>query len=288
MCRIIYYWEYKMKTLKSFLLLAFFISVSCTNDPDINSTGKSSSRLVKGVNDSTTVTLKYGEETVINEIIKIKFKGVTEDSRCPTDVVCIWEGNAAAELEILTPDENITEVLNSNVLPQSIWVSGIMIELTDVSPYTSTQIKINPEDYIITLKVSLADEAPQVNYVKLIDDNNLEVINKDPLQFNSAVVDGDKLSINVSYSGGCRTHQIQPYALTSIEKSNPARVSIMLSHHADNDVCEAYITKDYVFDLSALKLYVINQYNITDKVVLVFYDPEGNQIDKTCEYQFPQ
>lgn len=277
-----------MKTLKSFLLFAVFITVSCTNDPDINSIGKSSIRLVKGVNDSTTVTLKYGEETVINEIIKIKFRGITEDSRCPMDAMCIWAGNAAAELEILTPDENLTEVLNSNVLPQSIWVSGIMIELIQVSPYPSTQIKINPEDYIITLDIKLADEAPQVNYVKLLDDNNLEVINKDPLQFNSAVVDGDKLSINVSYSGGCRTHQIQPYALTSIEKSNPARVLIMLSHHADNDMCEAYITEDYEFDLSALKNFAINRHNITDKVVLVFYDPEGNKIDKTCEYQFPQ
>ena len=277
-----------MKTLKSFLLLAIFISVSCTNDPELNSSDKSSHRLIKGVNDSTTVTLKYGEETFINEIIKIKFKGVTEDSRCPMDAMCIWQGNAGAEIEITTPDENLTEFLNSTVLPQSIWVDGITIELKEVNPYPSTQIKINPEDYSIVLSVRLADEAPQINYVKLIDDKDLSVINKDPLHFNSAVVNGDKLFINVSYSGGCRTHEVQPYALKSIEKSNPARVSIMLSHNADNDLCEAYLTKDYEFDLSALKDFAINQHNITDKVVLVFYDPEGNQIDKTCEYQFPQ
>lgn len=277
-----------MKMINSLLAILIIISAACTNDPDENTTGNSSYRLIKGINDSAAVTLKYGEETVVNENIKIKFNGVNEDSRCPMDAICIWQGNAAAEIEITTPDEKITEVLNSTVLPQSVWVSGITIELKQVNPYPSTLTKIEPKDYSVVLNLKLDDVAPASDYVKLIDGDDLSIIKKDPLQFNKASVDGDKLLLNLSYSGGCRTHEIELFALKSIEKTNPARVTVLISHNSKDDLCEAYITKDYKFDLSALKDYAINHYNITDKVVLVIYDPEGDQTGETLEYQFPQ
>lgn len=277
-----------MKILKSLIAILVLISAACTNDPDENTPGQSSHRLIKGVNDSASVTVKYGEEIVVNENIKIKFNGVIEDSRCPMDAICIWQGNAAAEIEITTTDEKLTEVLNSTVFPQFVWVSGITIELKEVNPYPSTQIKIEPKDYSLVLNLKLDDKAPEADYIKLIDGDDLSIINKNPLQFNKASVDGDKLIFNLSYSGGCRNHEVELFALKSIEKTNPARATVLLSHNSNDDLCEAYITKDYKFDLSALKDYAINHYSITDKVVLVIYDPEGNQIGETLEYQFPQ
>lgn len=42
---------------------------------------------------------QYG--VVSGENLKIKFKEVTEDSRCPKDVTCVWAGRATCEIEIL-------------------------------------------------------------------------------------------------------------------------------------------------------------------------------------------
>jgi hypothetical protein len=36
--------------------------------------------------------------------LNIKFMQVTEDSRCPSSVTCIWQGQATSSLQITTPD----------------------------------------------------------------------------------------------------------------------------------------------------------------------------------------
>lgn len=39
--------------------------------------------------------------------LKIKFLNITEDSRCPSDVVCVWEGQATAVINIFKNDQNL-------------------------------------------------------------------------------------------------------------------------------------------------------------------------------------
>ena len=47
--------------------------------------------------------LSIGQSIVITgEDLEIKFVEVSEDSRCPKDVTCIWEGRVTAVIEILT------------------------------------------------------------------------------------------------------------------------------------------------------------------------------------------
>ena len=49
-----------------------------------------------------TVYLAEGENTFLKEQqMNVTFKQITEDSRCPKDVNCIWEGAATAEVEFM-------------------------------------------------------------------------------------------------------------------------------------------------------------------------------------------
>ncbi len=48
-------------------------------------------------------SLHIGESIVIaGEDLRIKFVKMSEDSRCPKDVTCVWEGRVSAVVEITT------------------------------------------------------------------------------------------------------------------------------------------------------------------------------------------
>lgn len=43
----------------------------------------------------TQLVLRVGESAALGEDYRLSFQSVASDSRCPTDVQCVWEGEAA-------------------------------------------------------------------------------------------------------------------------------------------------------------------------------------------------
>lgn len=75
----------------------------------------------------------------------------------------------------------------------------------------------------------------------------------DAYTINAATLRGDILTVNVSYSGGCETHEFTLVAEERFLESLPVQLRVSLSHNANGDRCEALITEDYHFDLTPLK-----------------------------------
>ena len=69
----------------------------------------------------------------------------------------------------------------------------------------------------------------------------------------AATVEGDILSINVSYSGGCETHEFTLVAEPAFRESSPVQLWVSLAHNANGDTCEALLTEAYHFDLTPIK-----------------------------------
>lgn len=92
-----------------------------------------------------------------SENIKIIFINVTEDSRCPSDVECIWEGQVTIVINIFLNNQFIGEFdLTSRGVDGLVIkeFDGYSISLIKVEPYPiSTQI-IELSDYIVTFIVS--------------------------------------------------------------------------------------------------------------------------------------
>lgn len=99
---------------------------------------------------STKATNKDGEIIYFNEgenkflkeyQMNVTFKGISEDSRCPKDVTCIWEGVAVAQIEIMgTATRPMTLNLASldnkaRNYNKSTEFNGYTISLVDVQPY---------------------------------------------------------------------------------------------------------------------------------------------------------
>ena len=82
-----------------------------------------------------TVTLKIGQQrTVKPSKVRIKFLSVVEDSRCPTDVNCIWAGNAKVKVLVSTSRNSREFEINTNLGPQGNQLDGWAINLVELTP----------------------------------------------------------------------------------------------------------------------------------------------------------
>lgn len=102
--------------------------------------------------------LKAGRQvTVKGTKLRIRFVAVENDSRCPSDVTCVWAGNAAVQLQLGTGRGSKTVTLNTSKSPSfagEIEYRGYRVKLVDLSPYPRSDRKIAQRDYTATLLVS--------------------------------------------------------------------------------------------------------------------------------------
>ena len=75
----------------------------------------------------------------------------------------------------------------------------------------------------------------------------------DDYVLNSAAITDDTLRLNVSYGGGCETHQFTLVTSGVFMESFPVQLAVSIAHNANGDPCEAFLTEDYDFDLTAIK-----------------------------------
>jgi hypothetical protein len=94
--------------------------------------------------------LAVGERAVAGGL-SIRFTGVSADSRCPSDVVCIWEGDGAVLVEIapLATDGRV-DTLHTRLDPRAIDVGGYSLELVALDPYPETTDPIPAGRYVAT------------------------------------------------------------------------------------------------------------------------------------------
>ena len=103
--------------------------------------------------------LKINQVGIIkSENIKIFFLNVTEDSRCPSDVECIWPGQVTILINILKNyqslgDFNLTIPGDSDEIA-IIEFDGYSIKMIKVDPYPISTQEIQLSDYIVTFIVN--------------------------------------------------------------------------------------------------------------------------------------
>ncbi len=99
--------------------------------------------------------LAYGQEqTVPGTTLSLRFDRAVQDSRCPVDVVCVWQGNAEIELgTTLGSGPSVGFRLNTALDPRSFDFGGYRVSLTGVSPEPHAGVAIEPDVYRVSLRV---------------------------------------------------------------------------------------------------------------------------------------
>ncbi|HXU35449.1 MAG TPA: hypothetical protein VN937_03730 [Blastocatellia bacterium] len=100
--------------------------------------------------------IKNGEEVVVrDEKVRIKFRSVPMDSRCPSDVVCGWAGNGEVVVEVVRKNKKQrVATLNTLLDPKEIVYKGFKVRLVALNPYPKVSDPINPKDYEATMIVT--------------------------------------------------------------------------------------------------------------------------------------
>ncbi|HEX8691911.1 MAG TPA: hypothetical protein VF746_05810 [Longimicrobium sp.] len=97
----------------------------------------------------------FGTATIAGEGLSIHFDGVNADSRCPSDVTCIWAGDAEVQLTLSKAGfPSQTVVLHTTLDPKSASYAGYTVNLQDLKPYPVSTSTIAPGDYVATLLVT--------------------------------------------------------------------------------------------------------------------------------------
>ena len=102
-------------------------------------------------------TLAPGETaSVQGPGIKLRFEGVTGDSRCPGDAVCITGGDAVVKVVASGDGGTLSLDLHTGDSSRaSVTYGGVKVTLVELTPYPfSSQPAIKPGDYRATLVVS--------------------------------------------------------------------------------------------------------------------------------------
>jgi len=82
--------------------------------------------------------------------------------------------------------------------------------------------------------------------------SNISAETSDPFELGDVVVNGNEVSVTVSYSGGCKPHTFEIIWDEVVANTNPPQISLIILHDSNDDNCEAYITETLVFELEEL------------------------------------
>ncbi|VVC06038.1 Uncharacterised protein [uncultured archaeon] len=102
-------------------------------------------------------------QTATMQELQIKIVNLT-DSRCPSDVTCMWQGQAMVLLDINKNNQNLENfslsLNDKNLVARSF--DHYSIQVINVVPYPISTKKISLSDYDITFKLSLLPPLKQL------------------------------------------------------------------------------------------------------------------------------
>jgi hypothetical protein len=125
--------------------------------------------LLAGQTDQQPPAPKHGEpfevkagdtRRLADDTLSVRFDRVTEDSRCPVGVQCVWEGDAVVQLTLERPPATAeARVLHtSQRFERETEYAGLIVRLVDLQPEPREGATIAPEDYRVKL---IADDTPK-------------------------------------------------------------------------------------------------------------------------------
>ncbi len=103
--------------------------------------------------------LRVGDHATFTDAgVRVAFLGVSQDSRCPSQVMCVWAGDAAVLVETApypgtVSADSRTDILHTDLDPKSLGLGLFELTLVRLAPYPETPSSISPDDYVATFVI---------------------------------------------------------------------------------------------------------------------------------------
>lgn len=90
-----------------------------------------------------------------DELLRIDFQRVAEDSRCPEGVACVWAGNAKVALRVMKARRRAAQMmLNTMLNPKQSVYRGYEVKLVKLEPHPKKGVRLRRREYTATLVVT--------------------------------------------------------------------------------------------------------------------------------------
>jgi hypothetical protein len=101
-----------------------------------------------------TFTLAPGQTTIVTDTtLRVRFEGVSQDSRCPGDALCVRQGDATAVFSVSDPQDPVRVELKTD--GPVVAVGPYKLQVQALMPYPFSSLgPINPSDYRVTIQVT--------------------------------------------------------------------------------------------------------------------------------------
>jgi hypothetical protein len=100
------------------------------------------------------MTLGPGQTAAIESTnLSLRFDGVTGDSRCPADALCILGGSATVTLTVTSRSGSSRQLTFETGSLKPVTQDSLTLELVQLAPYPFSATPIRHEDYRATIRV---------------------------------------------------------------------------------------------------------------------------------------
>lgn len=83
-----------------------------------------------------TLTIPLGKQASTRDgAVRLTFVRLVSESRCPINVVCVWQGDAAVRLHGIATAGAVEVTVHTALDPKTFSVNGYTVTLLDVLPY---------------------------------------------------------------------------------------------------------------------------------------------------------
>ena len=135
-----------MKILRALPIVLLAALAGCNHLDSPTEPGDSTRRPL-----NQSVTLAPGQEVSIGGGFYLRCDRVYNDSRCPRNVTCVWEGEVSVDIVVRT--ENVSFRFTLTTHSRRVSVLGFGLELKDVTPEPEAGTPIPDGAYRATIEV---------------------------------------------------------------------------------------------------------------------------------------
>lgn len=137
--------------MRAFVLIAASLALAaCSSNPSATEPGVT---VYSQSEVADSIGIRVGK-TIIVDGVRIRFDVVESDSRCPMDVVCVWQGDAVARFAVEQSGSSSTFLqLHTSLQPKSGSAYGFRIELLTLQPYPRASAPTKADEYVATIRI---------------------------------------------------------------------------------------------------------------------------------------
>ena len=127
------------------VLFASILAFIAIDSPESHQTSENE-QIESGLKSAQQISIELGQTIQLDEL-ELHFYDI-EDTRCPLDVVCIWEGNVTVMINIKNQTHNISGYFAPDHTVS--YIEPYDVTLTDIQPHP---ISTEKAEYVATVSI---------------------------------------------------------------------------------------------------------------------------------------